>query len=151
MFYNFVIRYIIMGVQFFFIDARIALRERRRLKKFIQHLFASNKRSLNSLSIIFCTDEYLFKINRDFLQHEYYTDIVTFNLSEDPQVIEGEIYISLDRIKENAMTNKVTINNELHRIIFHGILHLCGFKDKATKDKALMTRMENRTLSEYFG
>ncbi|WP_301926295.1 rRNA maturation RNase YbeY [Ferruginibacter sp.] len=140
-----------MGVQFFFIDARIALRERRRLKKFIQHLFASNKRSLNSLSIIFCTDEYLFKINRDFLQHEYYTDIVTFNLSEDPQVIEGEIYISLDRIKENAMTNKVTINNELHRIIFHGILHLCGFKDKATKDKALMTRMENRTLSEYFG
>ncbi|MDN3659517.1 rRNA maturation RNase YbeY [Ferruginibacter paludis] len=140
-----------MGVQFFFIDARIALRERRRLKKFIQHLFASNMRSLNNLSIIFCTDEYLFKINRDFLQHEYYTDIVTFNLSEDPQVIEGEIYISLDRIKENAMTNKVTINNELHRIIFHGVLHLCGFKDKTKKDKALMTRMEDRTLNEYFG
>jgi rRNA maturation RNase YbeY len=139
-----------MPVQFFFIDTSVSLRDRRRLKAFIGKLIVKNKRRLVSLSVIFCTDEYLLEINRSFLQHDYYTDIVTFNLSDDPLVIEGEIYISVDRVKDNAALNQVSLINELHRIIFHGVLHLCGFKDKSKADKKLMTHMENATLIRYF-
>jgi rRNA maturation RNase YbeY len=139
-----------MAVHFFLIETTVALKERRRLKQFIEQLFATAKRNLTNLNIIICSDEYLLKINKDFLQHDYYTDIVTFNLSGNPQVIEGEIYISFDRVKENAGANKVTVNNELHRIIFHGVLHLCGFNDKSKRDKDLMTKMENIALAEYF-
>ena len=101
--------------------------------------------------IIFCTDEYLLDINRRFLQHDYYTDIITFNLSGNPKTIEGEIYISVDRINENASSNGVSKKEELHRVIFHGVLHLCGYKDKLQEEKAKMTSAENRHLKMYFG
>jgi probable rRNA maturation factor len=139
-----------MAVQFFFIDVAVSLNERRRLKQFIKEIFIERKRSLIKLSVIFCSDDYLLTINKNFLQHDYYTDIITFNLSNNPLVIDGEIYISLDRVKENAKSNTVTITNELHRIIFHGVLHLCGFKDKSKTDKLLMTQKEDATLHRYF-
>jgi rRNA maturation RNase YbeY len=139
-----------MAVQFFFIDVSVTLRERRRLKQFIKEIFSERKRDLIKLSIIFCSDDYLLSINKSFLQHDYYTDIITFNLSGNPLVIDGEIYISVDRVKENANINRVKIGNELHRIIFHGVLHLCGFKDKSKTDKVLMTQKEDATLDQYF-
>ena len=138
-----------MAVQIFFIETSVTLKERRRLKQFIKEVFLRKKRILVNLNLIFCTDEYLLNINNSFLQHDYYTDIVTFNLSDNPLVIDGEVYISIDRVKENAIANGVTILNELHRIIFHGVLHLCGFKDKSRKDKLLMTQKEDRTLKQY--
>ena len=139
-----------MPIRFFFENTRISLGERRRLKNFIENIFKQEGAVLNSLSIIFCTDDFLLGINNDFLGHNYFTDIVTFNLCDEPGMIEGEIYISADRIRENAKLNKVPVEKELHRVIFHGVLHLCGYKDKSSSQKKLMTSLENRNLKIYF-
>ena len=139
-----------MPIQFFFIDVKITLSERRRLKTFIERMFRNEGIQINSLVIIFCSDEYLLGVNRRFLKHDYYTDIITFNLADKEKLVEGEIYISTDRIRENALINKVALQNELHRIIFHGVLHLCGFKDKKSNEKTLMTIEENKYLKMYF-
>ncbi len=139
-----------MPIQFFFIDVKITLSERRRLKTFIERMFRNEGIQINSLVIIFCSDEYLLGVNRRFLKHDYYTDIITFNLADKEKLVEGEIYISTDRIRENALINKVALQNELHRIIFHGVLHLCGFKDKKSDEKTLMTIEENMYLKMYF-
>lgn len=139
-----------MPIQFYFTDITVSLTERKRLKLFIKSIFNKKERQLNSLTIIFCSDEYLLDINKQFLQHDYYTDIITFNLSENVSIIEGEIYISVDRVRDNALTNKVTIKQELHRVIFHGVLHLCGYKDKSAQAKKIMTAQEDNSLEKYF-
>ena len=139
-----------MSIQFVFTNTSITLSNRKKLKLFIEKTFKQNRRKLISLAIIFCTDEYLLDINKRFLQHDYYTDIITFNLAENLDTVEGEIYISVDRIKENALSNKVSKKDELHRIIFHGVLHLCGYSDKSKVDKKVMTLMEDKTLKSYF-
>ena len=139
-----------MPIQFYFTDTTVSLLERKRLKLFIKSIFDKKERQLNSLTIIFCSDEYLLDINKQFLQHDYYTDIITFNLSEDIKVIEGEIYISVDRVRDNAISNKVTVKQELHRVLFHGVLHLCGYLDKSVKAKKEMTLQENYSLERYF-
>lgn len=121
------------------------LRERKRLRAKVVSVFKKHKVSLESLNIIFCSDEYLLDINRTYLKHDYYTDIITFDLNGS-----AEIYISVDRVRENAKANHATFTHELHRIIFHGVLHLCGFKDKTATAKSEMTRQENRLLAQYF-
>jgi probable rRNA maturation factor len=127
------------------------LKQRNRLKSFLASTAESSKRPLGSLNIIFCSDEHLLGINRDFLQHDYYTDIITFDLSASSKApLEAELYISVDRVKENAITLGQPFYRELHRVIFHGLLHLLGYKDKQKKDKALMREMEERLLGEYF-
>ena len=140
-----------MPIQFFFAGVKIVLSERKRLKIFIEGMLKRENRKLISLLIVFCTDKYLLEINRQYLGHDYYTDIVTFNLAEDDDFIEGEVYISIDRIRENALMNLVTTKHELHRVLLHGILHLCGYKDKLKSEKDTMTRMENHMLQKYFG
>ena len=140
-----------MPIQFFFAGVKIVLSERKRLKIFIETMLKRENRKLISLSIVFCTDKYLLEINRQYLGHDYYTDIVTFNLAEDSEFIEGEIYISVDRIKENALINLGTTKHELHRVLLHGILHLCGYKDKLKSEKDTMTLMENQMLQKYLG
>ena len=140
-----------MSIQFFFAGVKIVLSERKRLKIFIETMLKRENRKLISLSIVFCTDKYLLEINRQYLGHDYYTDIVTFNLAEDNEFIEGEVYISIDRIRENALINLVTTKHELHRVLLHGILHLCGYKDKLKSEKDTMTRMENHMLQKYLG
>lgn len=139
-----------MPIHFYFTDATVSLSERKRLKLFIKSIFDKNKRQLSSLTLIFCSDEYLLEINKQFLQHDYYTDIITFNLSNDLNIIEGEIYISIDRLKDNALYHNVTVKQELHRVIFHGVLHLCGYKDKSIKAKKTMTLQEDYSLERYF-
>ena len=140
-----------MSIQFIFTDNSITLSNRKKLKLFLEKTFKQKGRKLTSLAIIFCTDEYLLDINRRFLQHDYYTDIITFNLAGSTNTIEGEIYISVDRIDENASSNRVSKKEELHRVIFHGVLHLCGYKDKLREEKAKMTSAENRHLKMYSG
>ena len=126
------------------------LSSKTKLKLFLENLFISEGKTLNSLDIILCTDEYLFQINKDHLAHDYYTDIITFDLSPSKKAATvAELYISIDRVKENAKTNKVTISNELHRVIFHGCLHLCGFKDKKPADIITMRKMEDKYLWLY--
>jgi rRNA maturation RNase YbeY len=104
--------------------------------------------SLTSLQYVFCSDPYLLQINKDFLQHDFYTDIITFELSADPlgSGVEGEIYISIDRVRENAQELGVPIQQELLRVIFHGALHLCGFKDKTSAQEKQMRAKEEEYL-----
>ena len=90
----------------------------------------------------------MLEINRTYLKHDYLTDIITFDLSEGPSTT-AEVYISVDRVKENARNNKVSFKNELHRVIFHGALHLCGYKDKKKKEIAVMRQKEDQYLSKY--
>ena len=139
-----------MAIKFFFTDVSITLNERNKLKLFIKQLFNDEQEYLQSLSYIFCSDQYLLGINKEFLQHDDYTDIITFTLSEPSMPIEGEIYISIDRIKDNAHIHNVGIREELHRVIFHGALHLCGYKDKVLLDKQNMTAGEDKYLGLYF-
>jgi len=139
-----------MPVNFIFSETKATLGERTRLKSFIVSLFRKNKRQLSSLTYIFCTDAYLLEINKRFLQHDYYTDIITFNLADPASKIIGEVYISVDRVRENAKNHSASLNEELHRVIFHGALHLCGYKDKSAKDKIAMTAAEDNSLRRYF-
>ncbi len=150
MFYDFKMRKLIMPIQFSFSNIKIVLANRKALKLFIERVFKQNNRKLINLAIIFCSDDYLLDINRRFLQHDYYTDIITFNLLDSSKLIEGEIYISVDRVRENALKNGAPVKEELHRVIFHGVLHLCGYKDKEPLEKAQMTAAENKQLKLYF-
>jgi probable rRNA maturation factor len=137
-------------VQFYSLDRRPALKERTRLKLFIEKLFTTEKKRLGNLSYIFCSDEYLLTINRNFLKHDFYTDVITFNLSSSKNEIEGEVYLSIDRIKDNAKQMGVSFKEEMHRVVFHGTLHLCGYKDKNKTDQQQMRLAENKYLKLYF-
>jgi probable rRNA maturation factor len=138
------------AVSFFFDEVSVTLRDRKRLKEFIRKLFNKEGGSLASLNYIFCSDNKLLQINRDFLQHDFYTDIITFDLSSESGLTEGEIYISIDRVRENAQSHDATLNKELHRVIFHGALHLCGYKDKSRVEVETMRKAEDRYLKSYF-
>ena len=138
-----------MAIQFFFEGTTIRLAKKQKLKLFLLTLFSKRQRKLTSLKFIFCTDKYLLKINKNFLGHSNLTDVITFNLSEIAAVIEAEIYISVDRVKDNAFDNGVSVEEELHRVIFHGVLHLCGFTDKTPYQKAKMTKAEDNCLKDY--
>jgi probable rRNA maturation factor len=130
---------------------KVNLQNRKALKAFIPQIFKKEGKPLETLTYIFCSDEYLLEVNKNFLQHDFYTDIISFDLSESkssPTI--GEIYISVDRVKENAITHQTTFEQELHRVIFHGALHLCGYKDKTKKDSLLMRDKEEDCLSMYF-
>jgi probable rRNA maturation factor len=137
-------------VQFYFLDRKPTLKERNRLKLFIENLFTQEKKKLSNLSYIFCSDEHLLGINKDFLKHDFYTDVITFDLSYSKTHTDGEVYLSVDRIKDNAKQLGVSFNEELHRVIFHGALHLCGYKDKKKADQAEMRSTENKYLQQYF-
>ena len=139
-----------MAIQFFFLQTTVSLTKRKALKQFVQRLFKMESKHLGSLTYIFCTDVYLLQINKTHLKHNFYTDIITFNLSDTPAAIIGEIYISTDRVRENAQILGLTIKEELHRVIFHGALHLCGYKDKTSKHQQEMRAAEDRYLNLYF-
>jgi len=138
-----------MIISFFFLKNKISLKERTKLKSFIEILFKKEGFKLKSLTYVFCSDEYLLQLNQEFLNHDYYTDILTFDLSLTKEK-EGEIYISVDRIKDNAKKIRRSLNEELHRVIFHGALHLCGYQDKAKAEQKEMTARENYYLNRYF-
>jgi len=100
----------------------------------------------SAINYIFCNDNYLHKINIDYLNHDTYTDIITFDNSDEEKMIEGEIYISIDRVKENAALNHTTFDNELHRVMAHGVLHLVGYNDKTEKEKKAIRKKEDECL-----
>lgn len=120
------------------------------LKDWIKRTIASERLSSGDLSFIFCSDDYLHKINLQYLNHDTLTDIITF--PHDPaqtKVVSGDIFISTERVRENADKFKVDFENELRRVIIHGVLHLCGFKDKSPSEKKKMREMEDKYLSRY--
>lgn len=138
-----------MNVSFHFLK-KTSLKERIKLKKFIEKIFELEGMEFFFINVIFCDDLYLLKLNNDFLSHNYFTDILSFNLAPPLKPVEGEIYISTDRLSENSKFFNISFNHELHRVIFHGILHFCGYSDKSKTDKLLMTRKEDFYLKLYF-
>jgi rRNA maturation RNase YbeY len=134
------------AIQFHTADLGISLPGKTILKTLLTDLFRKEGRQLAGLSIVFCSDDYLLELNRQFLQHDYYTDILTFLMSERGAPVEGELYISVDRVRDNARALGVPTLQELRRVIIHGSLHLCGYKDKLKKDQALIRQKEDRYL-----
>lgn len=135
---------------YFFFQAPVSLQNRVRLKKFIESIFKKEKKKIQGLNYVFCTDEELLEINRQYLNHDYYTDIVSFELSKKDEPAEGDIYISIDRIRDNALSLGEPLYKEVHRVIFHGALHLCGYKDKTKSQSLGMRNKEEEYLSLYF-
>lgn len=138
-----------METRFHHRDTRVTLKHRKELQAFVPKLFRREKTACEAIDIIFCTDEFLLEMNKNFLQHNYYTDIITFNLAPSGSPILGELYISVDRVRDNAQVLRVSFKSEIHRVIFHGILHLCGYGDKSQKDQALIRKMEDLYINEY--
>ncbi|WP_198171426.1 rRNA maturation RNase YbeY [Mucilaginibacter aquatilis] len=136
------------AINFFLEDTAYKLKNKLQLKRWIKDTIISEGYKLGELNYILCSDEYLLQINRQYLNHDTYTDIVTFDNSEQEGVITGDIFVSVDRTQENAVKFNVGPDNELHRVIIHGALHLLGYLDKKPADKQLMTDKENEYLAK---
>jgi probable rRNA maturation factor len=134
------------AVNFFSEEISFKLAHPRKTSNWIRNCVKKEKRRLKSLNFIFCSDANLRMRNIQYLKHRTFTDIITFDQSED-HLIEGEIYISIDRVKENASALNVEFDEELHRVIIHGVLHLIGYKDKKATEKKLMRKKEDAYLS----
>lgn len=139
-----------MPIHFHNADRSPSLSQRRLLKAFlITTLKAHRAFDTAEVNYVFCSDDYLLAINREFLSHDTYTDIITFDLSENNQHLQAEIYISTDRVKDNARRFGVPFRQEILRVVFHGMLHLCGFKDKTTAQQRTMREMEEQCLIQF--
>lgn len=135
---------------FFTFHIAVELGEQERLSSFINFLFEKNSLKLDKLNYTFCSDEQILQINRSYLNHDYYTDILTFDLRDRlTEPVFGEIFISVDTVASNAHLNNESFDRELHRVIFHGALHLIGFDDKNEEDALIMRREEEKALEEY--
>lgn len=143
-------KYEIHKIKFHFLIKPFHFNNRSRLKKFLLNSFKSKRKKVEAINYIFCSDDYLLGLNISFLKHDTYTDIITFELSPKKQPLLSDIYISIDRVRENAQNFQTSFRRELHRVIFHGALHLCGDKDKRKSDAAVMRRNEEDFLRSYF-
>jgi len=134
-------------INFFSEKIRFKLSNSKKTASWIKSVIKKEGCTLISLNYIFCSDEYLKEINVQYLGHNTYTDIVTFNFNSSKGELEGEIYISVDRVRDNSKTFKSDFQSELHRVIIHGVLHLMGFNDKSKREKAVMREKEDTYLS----
>ncbi len=135
-----------MPVYFHTEDIRFQLKSKRKIESWIKRVIQSRKKKVGTINYIFCSDEYLLGINRQYLKHSTYTDIITFDNSDLKEKIEGDIFISVERAKDNAEKLDVLFENELHRVMVHGVLHLLGYKDKKPADRKLMRKKEEEFL-----
>ncbi len=131
-----------MGIQYFNEDVPLPKIKKRNSTKWIRETILSEGKRVGDISFIFCSDNYLLEVNKTYLDHDYFTDIITFDYVEGT-LINGDIFISVDRVLDNSVEFKTTFEDELNRILIHGILHLLGYKDKNKKDKLLMTEKED--------
>src|SRR3569833_1341462 len=136
------------AINFFEEDIAYKLKQKTVVRNWVTETIQAEGFKLKELNYIFCSDSYLLQINQQYLDHDTYTDIVTFDNSDITKTITGDIFISIDRICENASKFGVTEANELHRVIIHGALHLLGYKDKSPADKKKMTLKEDFYLNK---
>lgn len=134
-------------VHFFAEDVDYKLDNEQDTSLWITKVISDAQHQLNELSYIFCSDDYLLKVNQEYLDHDTFTDIITFDHSESEEEIAGDIFISVDRVKDNSITQGVTFVNELNRVMVHGVLHLLGYLDKTEEEKSEMRQMENTCLA----
>jgi rRNA maturation RNase YbeY len=138
-----------MTVNFFEEGINAKLKQRRRIRQWVLNIAATKGFQIRSLNYVFCSDDYLHAINLTYLKHDTYTDIVTFDQSEEDHAIEGDVFISVDRVSENAHEQGEDYPTELLRVIAHGLLHLCGYSDKTAADKKRMRAEEDLALTYY--
>ncbi len=136
-----------LPILFFEEDIKFTLKDKKHIRQWIYDTIVKEEKSLENLNFIFCSDAYLLDINIQYLKHHTFTDIITFDNSEKKNSISGDIFISIERIKENAKAYETTFVNELHRVIIHGTLHLLDYTDKTKEAKILMTHKENEYLA----
>jgi probable rRNA maturation factor len=134
------------SVNFFNEDIVFTLKNKIRVKDWIKSAIKAEGYSLQELNYIFCSDQYLLQINQQYLDHDTYTDIITFDNSDKHKIIVGDIFVSIERIRENAVKFNSGLENELHRVIIHGALHLLGYQDKKSESKKIMTQKEDHYL-----
>jgi rRNA maturation RNase YbeY len=115
----------------------------------IELIFKNEQQQLSYINYIFCSDEFLLNINQKYLGRYYYTDIISFDLSENKNQIQGEVYISVPRVKENAKIYKTSFKSEFYRVVFHGTLHFCGYNDRNKKEATIMRNKENHYLTSF--
>jgi probable rRNA maturation factor len=135
------------AIHFFFEDVDLHFSSIRKTKSWLKSVIHAEGKVLKELNYIFCSDHFLSAINLQYLNHSTLTDIITFDTSEDNESVEGEIYISVDRVRENAVKFNVTFDRELQRVMVHGVLHLLGYSDKTSQQKKIMRKKEDAYLS----
>lgn len=135
------------SVNFFQEEISFDLPNRDTIAKWIQRIITAENCKLHELNYIFCSDDYLYKMNVEHLDHDTLTDIITFDNSETSQEIEGDIFISIDRVRDNAADLGLAFEDELHRVMIHGVLHLIGYGDKTDEEKMKMRKKEEACLS----
>ena len=128
------------------IDINYVLKKKKAIRNWVNLVLTKENKALGKIDYNFCTDKHLLKVNKQYLNHNTYTDIITFDLS-DSDLIFADIYISIERVKENSLQLKNLFSDELLRVMVHGVLHLCGYKDKTPKDILQMRKKENHYLS----
>ena len=132
----------------FYSENDFILEEKDRYAKWIEHVIASENMKLEEINYIFCDDEYMLKLNVEFLDHDTYTDIITFN-NNVGRILEGDIFISTERVKDNSETFGVIFEEELRRVLSHGILHLCGYNDKTEEESSIMRDKEEEKMKLF--
>lgn len=138
-----------LPVRFNYADVKpLSIRKKKLIKETVIDIFLNEEKTIHNINYIFCSDNYLLEINKEYLHHNHYTDIITFNLSEG-KAVTGEIYISIERVKENAVIHSFSFTNELLRVIFHGALHLCGYNDKKKSEITIMRKKEDYYLQLF--
>jgi rRNA maturation RNase YbeY len=134
-----------MAIFYNTVDVRLPKIKRRDTSRWIKNVVSQYQKRVGAVAYIFCSDAEILRINKQYLNHDYYTDIITFDYSEN-DVISGDLFISLDTVKSNSEQFGTDYWEELHRVLIHGILHLCGFKDKSPEDEKVMREKENEAL-----
>ncbi len=134
-------------IRFFNEDVPYKLAKKQVIRQWLKQQAEREGYAVGDLNYIFCSDEHVLQVNRDYLEHDYYTDIITFDQSEEEGKIEGDIFVSVERVADNAMQVGVSAEQEMHRVLAHGLLHLCGYGDKTDADVATMRAKEDEWLS----
>lgn len=138
-----------MAIYFFSEEIDFELKEKLIRKRWLKSIATKAGYTVRELNYVFCSDEYLYRMNLEYLNHETYTDIITFDNSEKEFDIAGDIFISIDRVNENAKTHKQKVEIELNRVLVHGLLHLMGYKDKTKEESTLMRNKEEESMNLY--
>ncbi len=130
-------------------DIKFVLKEKRKVSKWINDVIKSHQKKVGNISYIFCSNQYILELNQQYLNHNYFTDIITFDYCYD-NIVEGDIFISIDTVLDNSHRFKTNFNDELLRVIIHGVLHLVGFSDKTAKQQKQMRVLEDEALSIFY-
>ena len=138
-----------MAIKFFYDQTSYRQKDGKKIKKIIKEIISCEKKIAGDINIVFTDDASLIKINREFLQHNYFTDVISFSYNEET-FVKGEIYISVDTVRENSINYNVSLKDEIARVIFHGVLHLCDYDDGDEVSRERMRQLENFWLKQFY-